>query len=273
MIDDDRRPQRLGEGFRINRYAERDGERELLPTPEVPDLDALPAPLPDAEITVLVEAVVAYEPWREVDESLLDIWTAQSAVGRWTFPEALRAIHAWAATRERGTFLDPADVTRAIRAEREDRLSRAAAPPRFTPEPDEGRARDRVTGFNEILAESGVRWRIGSVDDPTTFDPRGRHVPCSGDPSVQSGDTGCGAPAGEACTLRTGDRRKRTTPSGFVHPSRRMHELAFVNAARRERGMAELPASTANPRLPGYARRSRHPEPGAPPVVATPDGG
>jgi hypothetical protein len=262
-------PQRYGEGsFRIRRYAEIDGQREPIEAP------AQPAPMADGEITMVIEAVVAYEPWREVDHTLVDVWTAQAGIGRWTMPEALRAIHKWAATREPGTFLDPSVVTRSIRAEREDALSRAAAPERFTPSPDEDRARERVSRLNSIFESAGVKLRAGSVDDPTTFDPRGRHVPCSGNPDANSGDRGCGADVGDPCGLRVSDRRKRSTPGGFVHPSRLLRELDHVNAARAERGMPPLPASTAAPRLPAYARQPRQTAPAAPaaPAPTNPEG-
>lgn len=254
------RPQRMGEGFRVNRYAvERDEDgavtrRDPIPSPPQP------LPLYPREIGLLVEAVVAYEPWRAVDQTLIDVWTAQAQLGRWTFAEAMRAIHTWAQTRTRGEFLDPAEVTRMVKREREDVLSRAAAPAPFTPTPDEKRARGRTTRMNAIFAESGSRLRSGSLDDPTTFDPRGRHVACEGDPANSAGDRGCGVPAGEPCSLRVTDRRKRSVPGGFVHPSRLLRELDFVNAARRERGMRPVPPSVAAPTLPGYARLSRHPD-------------
>lgn len=69
----------------------------------------------------IIDLVVAYTG-REPDKTLVQTWAAQSAIGRWTYPEAARAIHLWASNRGPRDFLEPADVTRTLRVIR----SRAA---------------------------------------------------------------------------------------------------------------------------------------------------
>ncbi len=85
-----------------------------------------PTPLPTLtadEIKKVVDLVVAYTG-REPDKTMIEVWATQSALGRWTFPEAARAIHLWGRDRSPNAFLEPSDVTRTIRAERQDRALR-----------------------------------------------------------------------------------------------------------------------------------------------------
>jgi hypothetical protein len=69
------------------------------------------------DLQAIIDLVVAYTG-REPDRTLVETWAAQAAIGRWTYPHAACAIHLWASNREPRDFLDPADVTRAIRAVR-----------------------------------------------------------------------------------------------------------------------------------------------------------
>ena len=217
------------------------------------------------ELAMLVDLIIAYCPWIEPSDTLLDVWGAQATLGRWTLPEASRAVHMWARNRKPGEYLDTGDVANSVRAEREDRKSREAAPAPFTPMVSEEKARARVEMMAEIFGQKGTNLEAGSMDDPTTFDRRGRHVACEGDPTQNAAggkatDRGCGAPIGEPCRLRVSNRRKRTTPATFVHPSRLERELDFVNAARAERGMPPVSDHAATPKLPDYALLSRVPE-------------
>lgn len=78
--------------------------------------------LTQEDLQEIIDLVVAYTG-REPDKSLIQTWAAQSVIGRWSYPEASRAIHLWAANRGPNDFLEPADVTRTLKAIR----SRAAA--------------------------------------------------------------------------------------------------------------------------------------------------
>ena len=214
-------------------------------------------PMDARDLAQLTDLVIAYCPWIEPSATLMQIWGAQATLGKWTLAEAARAVHMWARNRKQREYLDPSVVAAMVRAEREDTMSRAAAPEPFTPMVSEEKARSRVAMMAEMFA--GTKLAAGSVDDVTTLDKRGRHVPCDGDPASNSGDRGCGAAVGEPCTLRVTNRRKRSTPSTFVHPSRLARELDYVNAERRERGLPLLSKSEAAPKLPEYARLPRVP--------------
>jgi hypothetical protein len=207
------------------------------------------------ELAMLVDLVIAYCPWVEPSDTLLEVWGAQAALGRWTFPEASTAVHEWARNRKGREYLDPSVVANAVRAQREDALSRQAAPEPYTPMVSEEKARARV----EMMAAAfqGTKLQAGSLDDVTTFDRRGRHVACEGNPSANSGDRGCGAAVGEVCKVRVSTRRNRPTSATFVHPTRLERELDFVNEKRRERGMPPVSQSAAKPKLPEYARTPR----------------
>lgn len=90
-------------------------------TPERPPQ---PRPLSTDEIEGLLDLVVAYTR-REPDKSMVQVWAAQSLLGRWTYDEAATAIHRWGYNRPENGFLEPSDVTRLIRADRQDAAQRA----------------------------------------------------------------------------------------------------------------------------------------------------
>lgn len=73
------------------------------------------ATLTEADFKALIDLVVAYTG-REPDKTLIETWAAQAGIGRWAYPEAARAIHLWVANRKPQDFLEPSDITRAIRS-------------------------------------------------------------------------------------------------------------------------------------------------------------
>lgn len=137
---------------------------DYLPAERIrPERPAQPKPLTANEVTRIVDLVVAYTR-REPDATMVQVWAAQSVIGRWTCAEAEAAIHLWASRREPGDFLEPGDVTRTIRAQRQDHAMRAE------------QARNEATPANPAAAErireivGGLAQRMGWHDEDT---PRG----------------------------------------------------------------------------------------------------
>lgn len=118
-------------------------------------------PLTVDEIEKLLDLVVAYTG-REPDRTLVEVWAAQSAIGRWTFAEAARAIHLWGRDREPHHWLTPADVTRLIRAERQDRAMREEAA-RLEARPANPASAARIAEITQELAQQ-LGWSEESVD-------------------------------------------------------------------------------------------------------------
>lgn len=73
------------------------------------------------EIVDLLSAITAYDN-RNPNEAAVLAWGKAAELGRWTFPEALDAVHAHYA--EDPAFLMPAHVTERVRAARQDRAMR-----------------------------------------------------------------------------------------------------------------------------------------------------
>lgn len=118
----------------------------------------------------IVDLVVAYTG-REPDRTLVETWAAQASIGRWTYPEAARAIHLWASNREPRDFLEPADVTRTLR-----RLRRRAAETFELPRIPDGLANaDYPTWHREQLAAHCdalmQRWAATGEDPPAHLPP------------------------------------------------------------------------------------------------------
>lgn len=85
-----------------------------------PERPPQPQPLTSAELQAVIDLVVGYTR-REPDKTMIEVWATQSVLGRWTYDEAAQAIHHWGYNREPNQFLEPSDVTRIIRADRQDR--------------------------------------------------------------------------------------------------------------------------------------------------------
>lgn len=151
--------------------------------------------LTDPEIRRLLANVMAYDN-RKPGEANVLAWTEAANRGRWTFPEAVEAIHAHFA--ERSDWLMPGMITAHIRAARQDRAMREPPPP---PNPI-GQAR-----LGELTA--GAFSAIS--DDPA--DP--------GDSARRAALTRtcpyCSATPGQPCTRRGLTGRVRLAK---VHPSR-----------------------------------------------------
>jgi hypothetical protein len=145
-----------------------------------PERPPAPPPLTPAEIEQIVQLVVAYTR-REPDTSMVQVWAAQSLLGRWTFDEAARAIHQWGANRGPNDFLEPAVVTRAIRAERQDRAMRE---PIVHPDPiGQARLTELLAGafrsINDDPADPGGAARRTALSRPCPHCGAQQSEPCS----------------------------------------------------------------------------------------------
>lgn len=241
-ITDRTAPQRYGEGsFRITRYASRDGELEALPENYTP-------PLEDDAVRRLFAYAVANDN-RDVSDAALIVWSDHAADGRWTEAEALAVMRAHYRDKP-GEWLMPGHITAGIMKLRNAAHDQVELERQRVVDPD---AAEKVRKHAAEIAAAMGRQFV-SVGDETKFHPRGLHVPCDGDTTVDPPERGCGVESGTACQV--GGRhagmpsRRRTTP-GFVHESRLRAELAFVNARRAEAGLDPLPPETAHPRIPG----------------------
>ncbi|MBP2370273.1 zinc finger domain-containing protein [Pseudonocardia parietis] len=162
-----------------------------------PERPPQPRPLTADEIGQIVDLVVAYTR-REPDRTMIQVWTAQSQIGRWTAPEAIAAIHRWGASRGPNDFLEPSDVTRTVRAERADRARRdeaarlAAAPPA---DPASRARIDQVIG--RLSSRLGWPADPGDDDGATRRGVLDRVCPhCKAGPGAR-----CVGPAGKPLTL------------------------------------------------------------------------
>lgn len=156
------------------------------------------------EIRGLLAAAMVYDNRKPGEAAILG-WAEAARRGRWTYGEALNAIHAhYAESRE---FLMPADVTQYIRARR-----RRPAPVRaLLAEPDRVPADpDRVAELVGALARR-LGWRRDAVPGPGDLDQACPH---------------CGAGPGRPCTRRvhTGGHRGEYVPLSGVHHSRKAPE-------------------------------------------------
>lgn len=164
-----------------------------------PERPPQPQPLTPGEIGRLLDLVVAYTG-RDPDTTLVEVWSAQSLLGRWTYAEAARAIHQWGANRGPRDWLEPAVVTRAIRAERQDQAMRE---PIVHPDPiGQARLAELIGGAFQSIS-----------DDPADPDGAARRAalarPCPH----------CDAKPHEPCTrlgLRGRVRRSNVHPSRLV---------------------------------------------------------
>lgn len=161
-----------------------------------PDRPPAPPSLTADEVETIVDLVVAYTR-RDPDRSMVQVWAAQSQIGRWTAAEAIRAIHLWGADRKQGEFLEPSDVTRLIRAERKDRAMRDEAARLAAHPADAAKAAKVEEVVNELAS------RMGWEDDR---DKAAMSVECPY----------CHAKPRERCTGK-GGRPLRQSPA---HPAR-----------------------------------------------------
>lgn len=147
------------------------------------------------EVKHLLAVVMAYDN-RKPGEANVAAWTEAANRGRWTFDEALDAIHAHYA--ERSEWLMPGMITAQIKAARQDRAMRE---PIVHPDP---------IGQARLLELTAGAFRAISGDDTDPRDAARRAAlarPCPF----------CAAKAGKPCT-----RRGLTGPVTLtkVHPSR-----------------------------------------------------
>lgn len=164
-----------------------------------PERPPQPRPLTPAEIQELIRVVVAYTR-REPDEAMVQVWAAQSVIGRWTFQEAVHAIHLWGANRGPSDFLEPGDVTRLIRASRQDQAMREEAARAQAPVDHASAARIR-----QVMGE--LAEQLGWSEEPRAREGFALRVPCPH----------CGAGVGARCTNPGSGRPLSTQP---CHPSR-----------------------------------------------------
>lgn len=126
--------------------------------------------LTEAEFKALIDLVVAYTG-REPDKTLIETWATQAGIGRWAYPEAARAIHLWVATRKPQDFLEPSDITRAIRAVRNKAAATFEAP--VIPE---GLPASEYPTWYRARQEAHIsalvrRWATTGVEPPTHLAP------------------------------------------------------------------------------------------------------
>lgn len=163
-----------------------------------------PAPITRDELKALIAVVVAYTR-RQPDEGMVAVWGTQAQMGRWTYEEAVRAIHQWGYDRAPDAWLEPSDVTRAIRAERQDRALREEQQ-RMESRPADPATAERV---REVVTE--IVAKLGWEDDPGTT-PRAI-APLLSEPCPH-----CGATVGSHCT--TGPPHFRALRKSGCHPAR-----------------------------------------------------
>lgn len=151
--------------------------------------------LTDPEVRRLLAAVMAYDN-RKPGQATVLAWTEASTRGRWTYAEALEAVHAHFA--ERSEWLMPGMVTAAIKAARQDAAMRE--PIKHPDRIGQARLLELVSGaFSAISNDSndpGETARRAAVARPCPF---------------------CKAAAGSPCTRLSQSGRVRL---GNVHPSR-----------------------------------------------------
>lgn len=175
-----------------------------------PERPAPPRPLTAEEVQTVIDLVVAYTR-REPDATMVQVWATQSLIGRWTAEEAVRAIHMWGADRGPNDFLEPSDITRAIRAGRRDQAMREEAA-RLAQHPGDPAAVERI---EEIVAE--VANTLGWDDDRKP-----------GETALKVGCPHCGVPAGRRCVTKDGKPLLKSPchPSRFEEQGRQLKEGA-----------------------------------------------
>lgn len=112
------------------------------------------------EILDLLSAVTAYDN-REPTEALLAAWSAAAQIARWTFVEALAAVHHHYATST--DYLMPGHVTHWIRAHRPPAaVAEPDGPQQLEQPPASDETRRRVM---ELVREIAARRAIPTGDD------------------------------------------------------------------------------------------------------------
>lgn len=151
--------------------------------------------LTDPEVRQLLAVVMAYDN-RKPGQATIAAWTEAARRGRWTFGEAIEAVHAYFV--ERSDWLMPAHITHAIRAGRQDAALRQ---PEQRPEPlGQARVAELVSGVFSAI----------SRDDSDPGDIARRAALARSCPY-------CSAKPDEPCTRRGTSGRVRLSK---VHPSR-----------------------------------------------------
>lgn len=146
------------------------------------------------QIIDLLSVVVAYDN-RHAGQGQLAAWTEAADRGHWTYDLALDAIHGhYAESRD---WIMPADVTKRVRAAKQDQRLRAAiGPPQPEPDP-EAAARhqaivNRAMGWTDDRRPDPVRGALGATCPHCHAAPRstctrpgtaGRRVDCPPHPS------------------------------------------------------------------------------------------
>lgn len=152
--------------------------------------------LDDAQVRLLLAHVMAYDN-RKPGQATVAAWSEAARRARWTYPEALDAVHAHYA--ERTEWLMPGAITAHIRVVRQDTAMRA---PVVQPEPlPPGRFRELVAGAFRAIT-------TGNADDPAAQQRRDAMARACGY---------CGAQPGKPCTRASQTGRARIAD---VHPSR-----------------------------------------------------
>jgi hypothetical protein len=152
--------------------------------------------LTDAETRLLLAHALAYDARVSSGEANVAAWCEAARRARWTYAEALEAVHEHYATST--DWLMPGVITQRIRAARQDSAMRAAAIP-APPVDAIGQSRvAAITGgaFREIPSEPEQTPRVGALSRTCPF---------------------CQSKPGEHCTRRGLTGRVRATKP---HPSR-----------------------------------------------------
>lgn len=150
------------------------------------------------EIVDLLSAITAYDN-RNPNQAAVLAWGKAAELGRWTFPEALDAVHAHYA--ENPAFLMPAHVTERIRAVRQDRAMRE-------------QHAQLEAGPTDPAAAARIEQLVAEVANNLGWD-RDQHRP--GSAALRVRCPHCGVPEGARCVSPSSGKTLRRAAS---HPSR-----------------------------------------------------
>lgn len=134
------------------------------------------------ETVDLLTAISAYDN-RKPNAAALMAWGKAAEIGRWTFPEALDAVHQHFS--ENPEYLMPAHITALVKAARQDRAMRAEA-------------LALEAGPVDAAAAATVQRAVEQVAEQLKWDPDRRE-----NASLAVACPACRVPAGQRCVLST----------------------------------------------------------------------
>ena len=178
-------------------------------------------PMNAAEVIAFCELIVAYTE-RNPDENLLEVWGTQAAMGRWTFAEASRALHAWFHNHPDGQdYLKPKILGDMIRAARQDQALRAEAERARTrvAEIEAAREHPESTRPGEPSTDEFRRQMIAGIAADLGWDTAADAVSAElRETALAVACPHCQAPPGQFCHVLS--RPDRRLAKRGAHPSR-----------------------------------------------------